>query len=50
MTVHGVVFARVQRVQKVEETLNEFRQTRLVSRNMGGLREWEGTWVGGQGD
>ena len=41
----GVVFARVQRVQKVEETLNEFRRTHLVSRNMGGLREWEGTWV-----
>ena len=47
MTVHA---AGVQRVQKVEETLNKFKRTRLVSRNMGRLREWEGTWVGGQRD
>ena len=39
MTVHATVFARVQMVQKVEETLNEFKQTRLVSRDMGGCRE-----------
>ena len=50
LTVHAAVFARVQRVQKVEETLNEFKRTRLVSRNVGRPREWEGTWVGGQRD
>ena len=50
MTVHAAVFARVQRVQKVEETLNKFKQTCLVSRNMGRPREWEGTWVEGQRD
>ena len=39
--MHAVVFARVQRVQKVEKTLNEFKQTRLVSRKEGGHTEWE---------
>jgi len=32
--VHRVVFARVQMVQKVDETLNEFKQTHLVSRKV----------------
>ena len=50
MTVHAVVFVRVQSVQKVEKTLNEFKRTRLVSRNVGRPREWAGTWVGGQRD
>ena len=36
MTVHAVVFVRVQMVQKVEETLNEFKRTCLVSGRMGG--------------
>ena len=31
---------------KVEETLNKFKQIRLVSRNVGGQREWEERWVG----
>ena len=35
MTVRGVAFARVQSVQTVEETLNEFKRTRLV----------RGTWA-----
>ena len=50
MTAHAVVCGRVQRVQKVEETLNEFKRTRLVSRNVGRRREWEGRRVGGQVD
>ena len=50
MTVYAVVFARLQRVQNVEETLNEFKRTRLVSGNVGRPREWAGTWVGGQRD
>jgi len=50
VTVHAVVFARVHRVLKVEETLNEFKQTHLVSRKVRRLRKLEGTWVGGQGD
>jgi len=48
--VHVVVFAEVQRVQKVEKTLNKFKGTCLVSRNVGGRTEWEGRQVGGQGD
>ena len=39
MTVHHVVFVRVQRVQKVTE---------IVGRNVGRCREWEGRRVGGQ--
>jgi len=39
--VRVVVFARVQRVQKVEKTLNKFKRTRLVSRKEGGHTEWE---------
>ena len=35
MNVRGVAFARVQSVQTVEETLNEFKRTRLV----------RGTWA-----
>ena len=50
MTVHAVVCGKVQRVQKVEETLNEFKRTCLVSRNVGRCREWEGRRVGGQVD
>ena len=50
VTAHAVVCGRVQRVQKVEETLNEFKRTRLVSRNVGRRREWEGRRVGGQVD
>jgi len=49
-TVPSFVFARIQRVQKVEETLNEFKQICLVNRKMGGHTEWEGRWVGGQVD
>ena len=48
--MHTVVFARVQRVQRVEETLNEFKRTRLVGRRMGGHMEWEIRWVGGEWD
>jgi len=40
--VHAVVFARAQKAQKVEETLNKFKQTRLVSRKMGRHTGWEG--------
>ena len=50
MTVHAAVFARVQMVQKVEETLNKFKRTRLVSRDMGRCREWKVRWVGGERD
>ena len=50
MTVHAVVFARVQRVQKVEETLNEFKRTRLVGRRMAGRTEWEIRRVEGEWD
>ena len=42
LTMHNIVFVRVQRVQNVEETLNEFKPTRLVSRKVGGRTEWEG--------
>ena len=31
LTMHRVLFVRVQKFQNIEETLNEFRQTRLVS-------------------
>ena len=50
MTVHAVVFARVQRVQKVEETLNEFKRTRLVTRRMAGRTGWEIRRVEGEWD
>ena len=50
MTVRRVAFARVQRVQTVEETLNEFKRTRLVSRKAGGRTEWEISCLGGQVD
>ena len=50
LTMHSIVFVRVQRVQNVEETLNEFKQTRLVSRKVGGRTEWEGRQVGVQVD
>ena len=50
MTVHRVVFVRVQRVQTVEETLNEFKRTRLVSGRMGGRTKWEIRWVEGEWD
>ena len=39
MTVYAIVFARLQRVHNVEETLNKFKRTRLVSRKVGGLRK-----------
>ena len=48
MTEHHVAFARVQRVQKVEETLNEFKRTRLVSERMGGRMKWEIRWAEGE--
>ena len=48
LTAHAVVFGRVQRVQKVEETLNKFKRTRLVSGRMGGRMKWEITWVEGE--
>ena len=50
LTMHSIVFVRVQRVQNVEETLNEFKRTRLVSRKVGGRMEWEGRRLGGQVD
>ena len=48
MTAHAVVFGMVQRVQKVEETLNKFKRTRLVSGRTGGRTKWEITWVEGE--
>ena len=39
--MHTVVFGRVQRVQKVAETLNEVKGTCLVSRKVGRHTEWE---------
>jgi len=48
LTVHSIVFARVQRVQNVEETLNKFKRTRLVSRKVGGHTEWRGSQIGGE--
>jgi hypothetical protein len=48
LTVHSVVLARVQRVQNVEETLKEFKRTRLVSRKVGGRTKWRGSWIGGE--
>jgi len=48
LTVHSVVFARVQRVQNIEETLNEFKRTCLVSRKVGGHMEWQGSRIGGE--
>ena len=50
MTVHAAMFATVQRVQKVEETLNEFKRTRLVGRRMAGRTEWEIRRVEGEWD
>ena len=47
MTVHAFVFAGVQRVQNIEETLKEFKRTGLVSRKVGRHTQWEGRWVGG---
>ena len=48
LTMHRVEFVRVQRAQNVEETLNEFKRTRLVRRKVGGRTEWEGRRVAGQ--
>ena len=48
MTMRHVAFAAVQRVQTVEETLNEFKRTRLVSGRTGGRTKWEITWVEGE--
>ena len=45
LTMHRVVCVRFQRVQKVEETINEFRRTRLVRRKVGRCMEWEGRWA-----
>ena len=45
-----VVFANIQRAQKVEDILNEFKPTCLVSKRVGGCTEWEGRPLGGQGD
>jgi len=42
--VCAIVFARAQKAQKVEETLNEFKQTCLVSRKMGRHMGWGGRW------
>jgi len=33
---------RAQKAQKVEETLNKFKRTHLVSRKMGGCTGWGG--------
>ena len=48
MSVHGVMLTTDQMAQKVEETLNEFKRTRLVSRKMGKHAEWRGSQVGGE--
>ena len=48
MTVRGVAFVSVQRVQRFEETLNEFKQTRLPRRKVGRRTEWEVRPIGGQ--
>ena len=50
MTVHAIVFARVQRVQTVEETLKEFKRGRLMSERTGGRTKWEIRWVEGEWD
>jgi len=42
--MHAVVFVKAQKAQKVEETLNEFKQTHLVSRKMGRHTGWGGRW------
>jgi hypothetical protein len=46
--VPKVAFAKVQRVQKVEETPNEFKRTRLVISMVGGRTESGGgnRWKG----
>ena len=46
----NIVFARIQRLHKVDEILNEFRRTRLVSSMVGRHGELEVRRVGGQGD
>ena len=46
MTVHAAVFVRVQMVQKVDETLNEFKQTCLVISMLG---QHTDLWCGGVG-
>ena len=48
LTMHRVEFVRVQKVQNIEETLNEFKRTHLVRRKVGGCTEWEGMPVAGQ--
>jgi len=48
--VHAIVFARAQKAQKVEETLNKFKRTHLVSRKMGRCMGWGGRQIGGQVD
>ena len=50
MTERRVAFATVQRVQKVEETLKEFKRTRLVGGRMGGRTKWEIRWAEGEGE
>ena len=50
LTMQTVVYVRFQRVQKVEETLNKFRRTRLVRRKVGRHTEWERRQVGEQAD
>jgi len=40
--VHTVVFAKAQKARKVEETLNKFKRTHLVSRKMGRCTGWGG--------
>ena len=49
LTMHRVLFVRVHMFQNVEETLNEFRRTRLVNRKVGGCTEWEGGRMHGMG-
>jgi len=43
-SAHTIVFARAQKAQKVEETLNKFKRTHLVSRKMGRHTGWGGKW------
>ena len=48
MTVHRIAFAKVRRVQTVEETLNKFKGICLVSGRMDGCTKWEIRWVEGE--
>jgi len=44
----SVVLTTTQMVQKVEATLNKFKQTHLVRRKVGRHTEWRGSRIGGE--